>query len=326
MTRNRVPGWRWANALPRILVLALGLSGCGGRAKPSTAAAVPPRPAASASGFPLSLEDDSGRTVRLEREPERIVSLAPAHTETLYALGLGDRIVAADTYSDYPAEAKHKALLNCWPKPPTEQIVGLKPDLIVVFTQGDDFLREMDALRIPTVKIFPRSYDEAVEGIRTLGRITGAGAKSAALVAEMRARVGAIEQKLQGVKPRKVMLELDAVDPARPFVAGGDGVYGDLLHRAGGENIFHDLRLPAAQVSAEQVISRNPEVILLGDTKAPVQPQQPELVRARPGWDQVAAVKQGQVYKVYSERITRPGLRLAEGLEEIARLLHPDRF
>lgn len=274
----------------------------------------------------MVVEDDSGRKVEIARAPARIVSLAPAHTETLYALGLGDRVVGADTYSDYPTAVKGKAVLNCWPKPPTEQILALKPDVIVVFTQGDDFLREMDTLRIPTVKIFPTSYQEAVEGIRTLGRVAGAPEKSEALIAEMEGRVHAIEEKVKGAKPKPVMLELDAVDPARPYVAGGAGVYGDLLRRAGARNIFEDLKAPAVQVSAEQVLSRNPEVILLGDAKAPVQPQQPELVRSRPGWDRIAAVKSGKVYKVYSERITRPGLRLAEGLEEMARLIHPDRF
>ncbi len=307
-----------------ILGAALALAGCR-TGSPNASPTLSEAPA-SVSGFPVTVTDASRRKVQIPRLPERIVSLAPAHTETLYALGLGEKVVAADTYSDYPETVKAKATLNCWPRPPTEQIVALKPDLVVLFTQGDDFLREMDAVGIPTVKLFATSYAETLQDIRTLGRITGTTATAEEMVRTMETRLAAVEKRVAGAPPRTVMLELDAVDPARPFVAGGKGVYGDLLERAGGKNLFADLPQPAVQVSAEQVLDRNPEVILLGDTKAPVQPQQPEAVRSRPGWAQIRAVRNGEVYRVYSERITRPGLRLVEGLEEIARLLHPDRF
>jgi iron complex transport system substrate-binding protein len=109
-------------------------------------------------------------------------------------------------------------------------------------------------------------------------------------------------------------------------VAGGGGLYGDLLARAGGENIFRDLKLAAAQANLEQIVARDPEVILLGDTRSPVQPQKPELLRRRPGWAGITAVRTGQIFAVDSDLITRPGPRLVDGLEAVAKLLHPDRF
>ncbi|HEU4754824.1 MAG TPA: ABC transporter substrate-binding protein, partial [Armatimonadota bacterium] len=124
----------------------------------------------------------------------------------------------------------------------------------------------------------------------------------------------------------RVMYEIDASDPSKPYVAGGRGVYGELLPLAGGRNIFQDSPLPAAQVSTESVVARDPQVILLGDSQVPLNPQRPDTVRRRPGWQGIAAVRSGRIYPVAAERMTRPGPRLVDGVEEVARLLHPERF
>jgi iron complex transport system substrate-binding protein len=302
--------------------LGLLLAGCAGPSRTVRAAA----PATPASGFPLTLEDDSGRKVTLKAPPRRIISLAGAHTETLYALGLGDRIVAADRYSDYPPEVKPKATLNCWPRPPAERIVALRPDLVVVFTEGEDFARLMERAGIPVLKLFPTSFAGTLERIRLLGQATGRSAGAETLVARMRGRVSAVRAGVGNAPLRRVLFEIDATDPGRPYVAGGAGVYGELLTMAGGENVFAALKLPAAQVSTEAVVAKDPEVILLGDANTPVRPQKPADVARRPGWSRISAVRAGRIFPVASERITRPGPRLVEGLEEIARRVHPERF
>jgi iron complex transport system substrate-binding protein len=145
-------------------------------------------------------------------------------------------------------------------------------------------------------------------------------------VDSMRARAAAVKKAVAGTRPPRVMYELDASDPARPYVAGSGGFYGELMTLAGGRNVFGDLPDTAVQVSSEQVVARNPEVVLLGDTNVPKHPQRTDSLRGRPGWAQVEAVRKGQVYAVDYDRITRPGPRLIEGLEELAKLLHPDRF
>jgi iron complex transport system substrate-binding protein len=310
-----------ANAVLAILLLLA--AGCGRGTVPvaSSAGSGPP-----AAGFPVAVTDDMGRRVTVPAPPRRIVSLAPAHTETLYALGLGDHLVAADTYSDTPPAAKAKAVLNCWPQPPVERIVALRPDLVLVLTEGPEFLRQMEAARIPALKLLPDRYENVPGVIELLGRVTGAEAAAQKLAESLAARSRALKERLKGVRRKRVLYELDASDPARPYVAGNGGFYGELLTVAGGENIFRDLPAPAAQVNAETIVARDPEVILLGDTATPVQPQRPADVARRPGWAAISAVKSRQVFAVSSGKITRPGPRLVEGLEEVARLLHPERF
>lgn len=299
---------------------------CGCNPPPAPAQSPAPGGAAAPAGFPLTITDDSGRQVTLPAPPQRILCLSPGHTETLYALGVGDRVVLTDTYSDYPAAVKPKAKLNCWPQPPVEQIVAERPDLVVLLTVDDSFLKKMDGLSIPTVKLFPETYARALEEIELLGRLTGTEPAAQKLVAEMRTREEKVRSRLQGVTPKKVLYEMSLGDAGRFYVAGRGGFYGTLLAAAGGINLFDDLEESAVQVSGEQVVARNPDVVLLGDTDTPIQPQQPGMLKQRPGWAETRAVRTGQVFPVKSERITRPGPRLVEGLEEIARLLHPERF
>jgi iron complex transport system substrate-binding protein len=285
----------------------------------------PPKPPAAAFQA-LTVEDDLGRRVSFPTLPKRIVSLAPAHTETLYAIGAGELVVGADTYSEYPPEAKPKAKLNCWPRPPLEQIVALKPDLVVVLTQDLELVKQLDAVQIPMLKLFPKTVEKSLEEMVLLGKVAGRQAEAEKLVLDIRTRLEAVQASLKGVKPVTFMYELDALEPSKPFVAGPEGFYGDMMKLAGGKNVFSDLKGPSAQVSAEHVVARSPEVILLGDTRSPLQPQSPELVSKRPGWGTVAAVKTGRIYPVDSDFVTRPGPRLIEGLERVSRLFHPERF
>ncbi|MBI3910085.1 MAG: ABC transporter substrate-binding protein [Armatimonadetes bacterium] len=307
-----------------LALLAVLASGCAPAGPQRVAAA--PRAASPLAGFPLTVTDDSRRRVTLPAPARRIISLSPAHTETLYALGVGDRLIAADTYSDYPPGARAKAILNCWPRPPAEQIAALKPDLLVVLTPNDEFIRQMEAVQVTVLELFPKTYEQALEGILLLGRVTESEAAARRLVEAMRARARAVQERLQRARRKRVLYEIDASDASRPYVAGGGGLYGDLLRLAGGENIFADLSSPATQVSGEQVVARDPEVILLGDVQMPSYPQRPTMLRARPGWAGITAVRAGKVFAVNGERIVHPGPRLIEGLEEIARCLHPERF
>lgn len=298
------------------LLAVLALAGCAGGGKPSS-----PSPAGA-----IVVTDDLGRAVSLPGPAKRVVSLAPAHTETLYAIGAGEQVVAADTYSDMPPEVRPKAVLACFPKPPVEKILAYRPDLVVVLTEPGDFIRQMEAAGIPTLKLLPPTVERALEEMVMLGRVTGHEEQAKELTAEMRERFERIRKALEGAEPRRFMYEMDAVSPARPFVAGSGGFYGDLIGMAGGKNVFDDVKTPSGQVSAEQVIARNPEVILLGDTGSPISPQSPEKVRRRPGWNTVEAVKTGRIYPVDSNLITRAGPRMVEGVETLARLLYPERF
>ncbi len=297
-------------------------SGCTRQAARVTPGPQKLAPAVAAQGFPVTVTDTLGRRVTFRSRPRRIVSLAPAHTETLFALGVGASVLAVDTYSDYPPEVRGKQRINCWPRPPLEPLVALKPDLVVVFTEDATMVHRLERAGLPVLKLFPTTYDQTLDSIATLGQAVGATERARELVDEMRSRRAQVQRQVAG-KPRpQVMLELDAMNPARPYVAGRGGLYGELLSLCGAENVFGDQLAPAAEVTSEAVLSRNPELILLGDAQSPTRPQTPELVCRRPGWNRLRAVRSGQVRTVNSLLLTRPSPRLAEGMEALADVLH----
>jgi len=292
-----------------------------------TSAIAPQSPTTSgAPQFPVTVRDDAGRTVTFAAPPQRIVSLTPGHTETLYALGAGPRVLVTDKFSDYPAENQPKAKLTTYPKPNLEELVSLQPDLVLVLVEGDDFLRQMDDRHIPTLRLFPKTFEAALHDIELVGDVIGAHDRARQITADMGTRSQAVRAKTQSAKSVPVFYELDGSDPTKPFAAGPSGFFGDLVPLAGGTNVFADLARPSGQVSTEQVVARDPEIIILGDADLPYMPQTPEMVKARPGWGQITAVRTGRVYPLSSSLLERPGPRLIEGLEQLAKLLHPELF
>lgn len=297
---------------------------------PTTAPTRAPAPVATpsvtpiASGFPVTVADAEGNKVTFDRAPQRIISLSQGHTETLYALGLGDRVIAADTYSDYPPEAKAKATLQAFPKPNAEEIIALQPDLIVTLVEGPDFTQQMAAREIKVLHLFPEDFAATLDTITVLGRVTGTEAKAKQITDDMRARAEAIAAKTKDAPKPRVLYEIDATEPTKPFVAGAGGYYGSLLPLAGGKNIFDDIDAPATQVSAEQIIARDPEIIILGDAQQPYNAQTPAMVKARNGWGGVAAVKNDRIIPIDNDLVSRPGPRLIDGLEALAKVIHPE--
>lgn len=305
-----------------ILLGSLVAASCGA----ATPLAPSPAPSASPAAYPVSVTDAAGRTLTFAAPPQRIVSFNPGHTETLYALGAGDRVIVTDKFSDFPAENQAKAKLTTYPKPNIEEILSLKPDLLLVLTEGDDFLRQMDDRGIPTLKLFPKTFEATLAEIELVGRVVGASERARTITADMRGRAEAVKARTKSATAVRVFYELDGSDPTKPFAAGSSGFFGDLVPLAGGVNVFGDLARPSGQVSTEQVVARDPEVIVLGDSDLPYEPQSPAMVRARPGWTQIGAVTSGRVYALSHTLLERSGPRLIDGLEALAKLLHPELF
>jgi iron complex transport system substrate-binding protein len=274
----------------------------------------------------LTVTDDDGRVVTFDRPPQRIISLSPGTTESLYALGAGDRVIVTDQYSDYPAANQPKAKLNTYPKPNAEEMVSLQPDLILVLVEGDEFIQQMNARGIKVLRIFPKTFDGTLADLDLLGKVVGNPAGATKITADMRERAAAVQAKTKNAPRIAVLYELDASDPTKPWVAGPSGFFGSLVPLAGGKNVFDDLPSPSGQVSAEQIIARNPTIIILGDTNSPYNAQTPAMVKARTGWSQIDAVKNGRISPLNDAYLSRPGPRLIDGLEQMARLIHPELF
>ena len=275
----------------------------------------------------MTITDDSGVATTFTAPPKRIVSLNPGLTEIAFDVNAGDRLVAVDSFSNYPDAAKGiQPRLTTYPSLSVETIVDLSPDLVLSLADRDEDLAQLRRQGVPVLKLLPRDYDATASTIRMLGQLVGNPDQGEAVASTMLARRDAVVAAVAGAAKPRVYEELDASEPDKPFVAGPNGFYGQLITLAGGDNIFADLPSDFGQVGAESVLERDPEVIILTDADLPFNPQTPELVAARPGWDTLTAVKNGAIYAVPAELYSTAGPRLADGLEALARLLHPDRF
>ena len=273
----------------------------------------------------LTIVDDAGRSVTLDGPPKRIMTLTPGNTEILFALGAEDRIVAVDQWSDFPPAAKakpHVAPLH----PSLEQVVRFSPDLILSTHGGAEPLLPLERHGIRVMVFAPRTLDDIYRNILLIGRIVNAERRAEGLVLAMRQRVAAVVAKVRDAPRPKVFIEFDGSDPSRPFTAGPGSFIDVLVQLAGGTNVAAGSRTAWPQFSLEELIRADPDLIILSDALAPMNPQTPELVARRPGWSHLRAVRRGTIFPIDSDLISRPGPRIVEGLELLAELLHPDRF
>ncbi len=272
--------------------------------------------------------DGLGRQVTLPGPAQRIVSLAPSNTEILFAIGAGAQMVGRDSFSDYPAEAKNVAdigggltTLNA------EVILAKQPDLVLAapITAPEQVADLAKAGLTVYVLPNPKTFDDLYTNLETVGRLTGHESEAAHLVTSLKARVDAVTTKLAGVTTQPmVYYELDATDPSAPYTSG-PGTFVDLIiHDAGGVNFGADLKGDYVQVSIEQLLARQPDLILLGDSL--YGGVTADAVKARAGWTALTAVQQGKIYTFDDNMVSRPGPRLVDGLETMAKLLHPDLF
>ena len=280
---------------------------------------------AVAGAAAFTVVDDVGRTVVMNGPPDRIVALAPSNTEILFALGAEDRIVAVDQWSDHPPAAKVKPRISPF-SPSLEQIVKLRPDLILAAHGSAEPVLPLDRQGVKIVVLAPRTLDDIYRNVLLIGRIVEAEGRAKRLVDGMRQRVAAVLAKVRDAPRPKVFVELDASDPIRPFTAGPGSFVDLLVQLAGGANIAASSRTAWPQFSLEEVLRADPDLIILAHELAAMNPQTPQTVARRPGWRHLRAVREGAIYPIEGELLSRPGPRIVEGLELLARLFHPDRF
>ena len=276
---------------------------------------------------PIEITDGLGRTIKLAAPAQRIVSLAPSNTEILFALGAGSQVVGRDSLSDFPPEAKAVTDIGSpFDKLNTEAIVAAKPDLVLsAEIISADQIKTLEGLGLTVFQVAnPKDFEGLYQTLADVGRLTGREPAAQALVADLKARVAAIDAKVKGATSRpKVFYELDATDPTKPFTPGPGTFVDMLITQAGGQNIGGALGSQWAQISAEELVAQNPDIILLGDAAYGVSV---ESVGQRAGWADLAAIKNKAVFTFDDNLVSRPGPRLVDGLETIARLLHPELF
>lgn len=263
--------------------------------------------------------------MKLDRVPSRIVSLSPANTEILFALGVGDKVVGVDEWSDYPAEAKTKTKLTGL-RPNVEQVIGLNPDVVMYVGGMQDMIAQLEGKNLKVVVLAPKDLEGIYKDIEMVGKLTGTEETARKLVAGLRQRAEAVVSKTKNAPKPRVFYEIDASDPTRPYTAGPGSFVDALIGMAGGTNVAANAKAQWAQFSLEELIKADPEIVVLADALVPTNPQTPELVAKRNGWEQLTAVKKKAIYPIDTNEVSRPGPRIVEGLEKLAAILHPELF
>lgn len=284
-----------------------------GQAQPTSE----PAKTAEETAYPLTVKDDSGTEMTFEQAPAKVVTLVPSETEAIFAIGSGEQVVGVDENSNYPEEAASKAKVGDMTTN-IEAVAALNPDLVLAsVTMNTDAIAKLRELNIPVYASEPKTYDAVIAKIEVLGDIMNKNAEAAEVAEHMRAVRQQVTDAVKDAEKKKVYLEFS------PGWTVGSGTFLDeLITMAGGTNISAS-KPDWYEVSAEEVVSQNPQIIIypdFGEEPSPIVAG----IESRPGWDVIDAVKNKQMFAVTNDPLVRVGPRLADGLLELAKVIHPD--
>jgi iron complex transport system substrate-binding protein len=283
-----------------------------------------------------NLVDDTGYTTSMDAIPNKIISMAPSTTEIVFALGLDEKVVGVDSYSDYPYDfsawiaAGNMTSVGDFSNPNMEVVASLEPDLILA--TGGVQAETVGTLRDLGYKVLvldPSNINGVLMNIELIGNATGKTAEAKALINDITSRMDAVVNKVANAASKPKVYYETWYDPTSLWTAGAKAWQNELIEKAGGVNIFADQQLDYFQSSAEAVIERNPDVILVpqeGMGKGEPFWVSLDAVKARPGWSSISAVQNDRVVTVDSNTIARAGPRVADILEDLAEAFHPELF
>jgi iron complex transport system substrate-binding protein len=294
-----------------------------------------PEPTTSPTDTPLpeptaeqiTITDGLDRQVVLTGPAGTVVSMAPSNTEILFAVGAGAQVIGRDEFSDYPAEASElPSIGGGFGDYNLEAIVELEPDIVLAAEINTP--EQVQALSDLGLTVFflenPTTLDEMYNNLLTVAKLTGHLEETEQLVKDLQERVAAVDDAVASAEDNPTTFyELDATDPSAPWTAGTGTFIDSLITQAGGRNIASDQEGQYLQLSIEEILVRNPQVILLGDAAYGVTP---ESLVERTGWGSIDALVNNRIYSFDDNLVSRPGPRLVDGLEQLAILLHPELF
>ncbi|RMF92174.1 MAG: cobalamin-binding protein [Nitrospinota bacterium] len=266
--------------------------------------------------------DDLGREVVLPHTPRRIVSLAPSLTEMLFALGVGDRVVGVTLYDDYPPEARQKPKIGGMNNPNLEKILSLQPDLVLATAAGNTqaSVLRLASLGIPVYTLWPRTIGDILQELRKLGEVLNVPLQAEELVRSLQDRLDRVRTAVADFSPPRVLY----VVWHNPLITVGKGSYiHDMIRLAGGENIAADAPLDYPTYSLEEVLVKKPEIIVVAAHAGK------EGVALRETWQRwrvIPAIAENRIFTVNADLFNRPGPRVVDGVEQLARIFHPQAF
>ncbi|MCD6317692.1 cobalamin-binding protein [Candidatus Aerophobetes bacterium] len=269
----------------------------------------------------VTVIDDFGREVVIEKYPGKIVSLSPSNTEILFALGLGDKIIGVTSYCDYPPEVKQIDKIGGYSTPNIEKIVAKDPDLVLAaYGNGEENIAALEKLGLTVAALNPKNIEDILKDIQLVGKITGEEKKAKQITTEMRKRIEIVREKNAKIPEDKKMRVLYLVWYPQLWTSGKETYPDELIKIAGGKNIAYDIK-GWKQINKETVIDRDPQIIIcsgMGENGVVIKKN----ILNDPELKKTIAVKSGCVYAISdSNIIERPGPRIVEGLEKIDELI-----
>ncbi|WP_409295082.1 ABC transporter substrate-binding protein [Peribacillus sp. SCS-26] len=308
-----------------ILTAAL-LGGCGSTAEPKKEENKSSQNE-NEKAFPITVTDDEGEKVTIEKEPQKIVSLTPSTTEIAFSLGLGDKIAGVSDYDNYPKETAEKEKVGSQ-EINVEKVLSLQPDLALLddyhYKNHKDVIQKFkDAgITVLIINSSKNTFDQVYDSIKLMGKATGTPEKADTVIQDMKKRIADVKEKAKTVKDKK-RVWVEVSPQPEIYTTGKDTFMQEMLDAIGAVNVAES-QTGWVKVNEEEAVKYNPDVIITTYGYYVKNPDQQVLNRK--GWAEVPAVKNKQVFDVNSDTVTRPGPRLAEGVELLGKAIYPDIF
>ena len=315
--------WMLGTAIGVFSVIAVTLVGACTGSSDGNGETTPPE---QTSIFPFEVTDQAGKTVTIEAEPQKIISLAPSNTEIIYALGLEDRLVGVTEYCDYPEAAKDKPKIGGFSTVDIEKVVEIQPDLILATNiHLDEITPALEGHALTVLTLDPETLDEVLEAITLVGKSTGKEDEASQLVADMRSRIDAVVVRTAGLTQEQRPKVFFHLFPGL-WTVGADALINELILKAGGLSIAQDLEEDYPKMSLETIVSANPQVMIASVGHGEGSDATLQFLLDEERLADVDARINGRVSGVTADFVNRLGPRIVDGLEQIARLIHPEIF
>lgn len=273
-----------------------------------------------AAEYPLTIQDSFEREIVIEKEPNRVISIAPSITEMIFTVGAGEKLVGRTEYCDYPEEATKVDTVGSLSEPNIEKIVELEPDVVIAATHfKEESLEKLEALNIPVVILYDgENFEEVYKAIATVGEIVNHSQEAKNVIAAMEQKLKEVMDKVKDREKPSVYYVVGFGEYG-DYTAGGDTFVGKMIEMAGGENVAKEAE--DWSYSLEKLVEQDPDILICSqffDAKAGIE--------VANGYKDLTAVKEGHLYEIDNNLLDRQGPRLADGLEALARIIHPDAF
>ena len=259
--------------------------------------------------------DGIGRKIELPKRPERIVSLAPNITEILFALQLGHKVAGVTDFCDFPEEARHKPKVGWLISPGIEKIISLRPDIVFATTEGNkpEIVDELERMNIKTYVLNPHDINDVLSDITEIGNVTGQRSIAQELTGSLTRRINTVKKKAMEGRQKRVIYLVST----NPIISAGPGSFiHDLIITAGGINVLSDSPIRYPRIDMEEIILKDPEVIIAPDDLTE------QIHEWKKRWSGISAIRNGMVYPVNPDIVSRPGPRIIDGLEKINEYIH----